>query len=411
MAKSTKRHEQNSNLIKEIRAATETAIKNQDASIKALEIQIEQMSKVPQERRSGSLPCSTETNLRDYVKSISTTVETDIGGIMWTENIDAYSIETILLNNALPPKEKDLGSFTLPCYISSLCFNTALADLGASVSVIPFSAYTKLGLGELAPTKLIVELADRTVKRPKGIAENVLVGINKFVFPVEFIVQDMPKDIKTSLILRRPFLSNSQAKIDVFKRKITLRVGDDKVVFKSDKPTSNIIKRVNEIVDGLDKCLSYCDFDRKIHKDCAYNLPTFVGNFSVVTDFVVVENMDAYRDDGMGDVIVGRPFCKEACVKARRFDEMITIYKRDDSVTYQIARSHPRFKHLTNAQRNKVRPLLKVSTLDEWKDISHPYQKLKGFYKEVFNLGPEYIKDEKVEEWLTRGHVSIHEME
>ncbi|GKE37007.1 hypothetical protein Tco_1460412, partial [Tanacetum coccineum] len=127
--------------------------------------------------------------------------------------------------------------------------------------------------------------------------------------------------------------------------------------------------------------------------------------------FVVVESMDAYRDDGMGDVIVGRPFCKEACVKARRFDEMITIYKRDDSVTYQIARSHPRFKHLTNAQRNKMRPLLKVSTHDKWKDISHPYQKLKGFYKEVFNLGPEYIKDEKVEEWLTRRHVSIHEME
>ncbi|GJW39629.1 hypothetical protein Tco_0065474, partial [Tanacetum coccineum] len=127
-------------------------------------------------------------------------------------------------------------------------------------------------------------------------------------------------------------------------------------------------------------------------------------------DFIVMENMDSYRDEGMGDVIVGRPFCKEACVKARRFDEMITIYKRDDSVTYQIARSHPRFKHLTNAQRNKVRPLLKVSTLDEWKDISHPYQKLKGFYESV-NLGPEYIKNEKVEEWLTRGQVSVHEME
>ncbi|GKE55442.1 hypothetical protein Tco_1494627 [Tanacetum coccineum] len=78
MAKSTKRHEENSNLIKEILAATETAIKNQGASIKALEIQIGQMSKVLQERRSGSLPSSTETNLRDYVKSISTTVETNM---------------------------------------------------------------------------------------------------------------------------------------------------------------------------------------------------------------------------------------------------------------------------------------------------------------------------------------------
>ncbi|GKB56941.1 integrase, catalytic region, zinc finger, CCHC-type containing protein [Tanacetum coccineum] len=97
---------------------------------------------------------------------------------------------------------------------------------------MPFSTYTKLGLGELAPTKLIVELADRIVKHPKGIAENVLVWINKFVFPIDFIVLDMPEDIKNPLILGRPFLSTAHAKINVFKRKITLRVGDDKVVFK-----------------------------------------------------------------------------------------------------------------------------------------------------------------------------------
>ncbi|GKC07029.1 putative reverse transcriptase domain-containing protein [Tanacetum coccineum] len=119
-----------------------------------------------------------------------------------------------------------------------------LADLGASVSVMPFSTYTNLGLGELTPTKLIVELADRTVKRPKGIAENVLVGIDKFVFPVDFILLDMQKDMKTPFILGRPFLSTAHAKFDVFKRKITLRVGNDKVVFKSEKPTSNIIKSV-----------------------------------------------------------------------------------------------------------------------------------------------------------------------
>nr|GEY36422.1 hypothetical protein [Tanacetum cinerariifolium] len=153
-------------------------------------------------------------------------------------------IGTSLLDNALPPKEKDPKSFTLPCYINNLCINKALADLWASVSVMPFTTYTKLGLGELAPTKLIVELANRIVKRPKGIAENVLVRIDKFVFLVDFVVLDMPEDIKTPLILGRPFLSIAHTKIDVFKRKITLRVGNDKVLFKSDKPTSNIIKRV-----------------------------------------------------------------------------------------------------------------------------------------------------------------------
>ncbi|GKD81522.1 putative reverse transcriptase domain-containing protein [Tanacetum coccineum] len=97
---------------------------------------------------------------------------------------------------------------------------------------------------ELAHTKLTVELADRTVKYQKGIAENVLVGIGKFVFLVHFIILDMPEDVKVPLILRRPFLFTAHAKIDVFKRKITLRVGDDKIIFKSMKPASSLIKSV-----------------------------------------------------------------------------------------------------------------------------------------------------------------------
>ncbi|GKE17426.1 reverse transcriptase domain-containing protein [Tanacetum coccineum] len=355
----------------------------------------------------------------------------------------------------------------------------------------------------MAPTKLIVELADRTIKRPKGIAENILVGIDKFVFPVDFIMLDMLEDIKTLLILGRPFFSTTHAKNDVFKRKITLRVGNGKVVFKSEKPTSNIIKRVyvlslrkmmeldlearlmgealilnrsldplygdyieldnlneplelrrnqvddfgptikegevidepmknivksrcdDEIINGLDEYLSYCDFDRKIHIDCAYNLQfsCMIGyehvnaNFFPLLPINVMSKsfynsiMNSYRDEGMGDIIVGRPFYGEACVKTWRFDGMITIYKGNDGVTYQMAQSHLRFKHLTNTQCNKMRPLLKVSAQEKLKGISHPYQKLKGFYKGVLHLRPEYIKDEKVEEWLTHGNMSVHEME
>ncbi|GKB24136.1 ribonuclease H-like domain-containing protein [Tanacetum coccineum] len=88
---------------------------------------------------------------------------------------------------------------------------------------MPLSTYLNIGLGELAHTKLTVELADRTVKYPKGIAENVLVGIGKFVFPVNFIILYMPEDVKVPLILKRPCLSTAHTKIDVFKRKITLR--------------------------------------------------------------------------------------------------------------------------------------------------------------------------------------------
>ncbi|GJX65362.1 hypothetical protein Tco_0299705 [Tanacetum coccineum] len=113
------------------------------------------------------------------------------------------------------------------------------------------------------------------------------------------------------------------------------------------------------------------------------NVPIFVGTFSVVTNFTVLEDMDAYHDEGMGDVIFGEPFLRKVGIKTRRFKGMITIYNSDDEVSEE----------------------------DKKNGISHPYQKLKGFYKGVLNLGPDYIRDAKMEEWLTRGHISVHEME
>ncbi|GJX87779.1 hypothetical protein Tco_0339793 [Tanacetum coccineum] len=264
MSESAKRHEENSNLIKEIRATTDAAIRNQGASIKTLEIQIGQMSKVLQERGFGSLPSSTETNQRDKVKSISTIIEADSYSIRHIRTSQyvvstgqnkeeegnygpkfTKAYEASHINNTIPRKEKDPGSFTLPCFINNTCFDNALVDLGASVNVMPLLNYLNLGLSELAHTKLTVELADRKVKYPKGIAENVLVGIGKFTFPVEFIILDMLEDIKVPLILERPFLSTARAKIDVYKRKITLRVGEEKIIFKSVKLASSIIKRVH----------------------------------------------------------------------------------------------------------------------------------------------------------------------
>ncbi|GJX08682.1 hypothetical protein Tco_0196614 [Tanacetum coccineum] len=141
------------------------------------------------------------------------------------------------------------------------------------------------------------------------------------------------------------------------------------------------------------------------------NVPIFVGTCSVVTDFAVLENMHAYRDEGMGDVIFGKPFLREVGIKTKRFEGIITIYNGDDEVTYQMVRSHPRFKHHTIEQCNKIPPLLKVSEKDEMNGISHTYQKLKGFYKGVLSLGPDYIRDAKMEEWLIRGHIIVHEME
>ncbi|GJV93380.1 NUDIX hydrolase 6-like protein [Tanacetum coccineum] len=135
------------------------------------------------ERGFESLPSSTEANPRDHVKSISTTVEADtnpirrIGSPQYAKGscgpqfLKAYLYGASHIDNSIARKEKDLGSFTLPCYINNVCFDNALADLGASISVMPLSTYLNLGLTH---TKLTVELADRTMKYPKGIVEYVL---------------------------------------------------------------------------------------------------------------------------------------------------------------------------------------------------------------------------------------------
>ncbi|GKD41390.1 hypothetical protein Tco_1261597 [Tanacetum coccineum] len=120
------------------------------------------------------------------------------------------------------------------------------------------------------------------------------------------------------------------------------------------------------------------------------NVPIFVNRFPF-TDFASLEDMDAYRDEGMGDVIFGKPFLREVGIKTKRFEGMITIYNSDGEVTYQMVRSHPRFKCHTNEQCNKIPPSLKVCEKDKKNGISHAYQKLKGFYKVVLNLGPDYI--------------------
>ena len=104
-----------------------------------------------------------------------------------------------ILQRKLPPKLKDLGSFTIPCTISDFDFDKVLCYLGASVSLMPLSIFRKLELGEVKPTTVSLQLADRSIKHPRGIIEDVLVKVDKFIFPVDFIVLDMEEDREVPL--------------------------------------------------------------------------------------------------------------------------------------------------------------------------------------------------------------------
>ncbi|GJS52812.1 DNA-directed DNA polymerase [Tanacetum coccineum] len=142
-----------------------------------------------------------------------------------------------VLLNKLPSKEKDPGSFTIPCDIGHLHINNALADLGASISLMPYTMYEKLGLGEPKPMRMSLELADRSIQYPRGIEENVLIKIDKFILPIDFVILDMREDSKIPIILGRPFLATAQAMIDVFNKKITLKVGNEEAIFDIDQST------------------------------------------------------------------------------------------------------------------------------------------------------------------------------
>ncbi|GKA15915.1 reverse transcriptase domain-containing protein [Tanacetum coccineum] len=108
----------------------------------------------------------------------------------------------------------------------------ALADLGASINMMPLSIWKKLSILELTPTQMILELADRSTTRPASIAEDVFVKVGKFHFPTDFIVVDYVVDPWVPLILGKPFLRTARALIDVCGEELTLRVDDEAITFK-----------------------------------------------------------------------------------------------------------------------------------------------------------------------------------
>ena len=136
-----------------------------------------------------------------------------------------------LIQNKLPPKLKDPGSFSIPCMIGDTSFDRALCDLGASVSLVPLSVCKKLGLGELKPTRMSLQLADRSVKFPIGIVEDIPVKVGKFHIPTDFVVLEMEEDSQIPIILGRPFLATAGTMIDVKNGKLSLTVGNESAEF------------------------------------------------------------------------------------------------------------------------------------------------------------------------------------
>jgi hypothetical protein len=140
-----------------------------------------------------------------------------------------------ILRSELPPKLEDPGKFSIPCTIGKATIKKALCDLGASVSLMPRTIYERIGVGELKPTRMTLQLADSSVRLPLGIVEDLPVQVGKYFVPVDFVVMEMEEDKEVPIILGRPFLRTAGAIIDVRQGTLTLNFGGEKVKFQIER--------------------------------------------------------------------------------------------------------------------------------------------------------------------------------
>nr|GEX07934.1 reverse transcriptase domain-containing protein [Tanacetum cinerariifolium] len=140
-----------------------------------------------------------------------------------------------VLLKKLPEKLGDLDKFLIPCDFSGMEKYLALVDLDASINLMPLSVWNKLSLLELSPTCMTLELVDRSISRPVGVAEDVLVKVGTFHFSADFVVVNFDADPRVPLILGRSFLKTESSLIDVYEGELTLRVGNKAISFNLDQ--------------------------------------------------------------------------------------------------------------------------------------------------------------------------------
>ncbi|GJY93285.1 reverse transcriptase domain-containing protein [Tanacetum coccineum] len=174
------------------------------------------------------------------------------------EKLEEIAITTVnaecsaIILNKVPEKLEDPGKFLIPCALQELDRTNALADSGASINLLPHSIYKQLGLGALKPTRMTLELANRSVTHPMGIAEDVVVRVDGFTFLADFVVVNFEPDPRVPIILGRPFLRTAKALIDLYEEKLTLRVGSDELVFYAEKYEKSKNKQFAHAISVID---------------------------------------------------------------------------------------------------------------------------------------------------------------
>ncbi|GJZ29212.1 reverse transcriptase domain-containing protein, partial [Tanacetum coccineum] len=174
------------------------------------------------------------------------------------EKLEEIAITTInaecsaIIMNKVPEKLEDPGKFLIPCALQELNRTSALADSGASINLLPHSIYKKLGLEALTPTQMTLELANRSITHPMGIAKDVLVRVDGFTFLADFVVVNFEPDPRVPIILGRPFLRTAKDLIDLYEETLTLRVGKEELVYYAYKSEKNKEKNFVHAISIID---------------------------------------------------------------------------------------------------------------------------------------------------------------
>ncbi|XP_028223561.1 uncharacterized protein LOC114405081 [Glycine soja] len=168
-----------------------------------------------------------------------------------SDNIVVEGNCSAVIQRILPPKHKDLGSVTIPCSIGSVSVGKALINLGASINLMPLSMCRRLGELEIMPTRMKLQLADRSITKPYGVIKDVLVRVKHFTFPADFVVVDIKDDTEIPLILGCPFMLTASCMVDMGKKKLEMGIVDQKInfdLFDEEKPLldHNVCSKVNE---------------------------------------------------------------------------------------------------------------------------------------------------------------------
>ncbi|XP_009604131.1 uncharacterized protein [Nicotiana tomentosiformis] len=154
-------------------------------------------------------------------------------------------------------KIEDPGAFTIPCAIGLTSFTKSLCDLGASINLMPYAVFKKLGLGDPRPTTMKLLTADRTLKKPLGVIDDVLVKVDRFYFPVDFVILDCEVDIEIPIILGRPFLETRRAICDDEAGELKFRLNNEEAIFHIQKSIKqphdygviSVVDVVDDVVD------------------------------------------------------------------------------------------------------------------------------------------------------------------